>query len=80
MSESHSFNLDQFYVYQSIIRQLIDQTFSYFHDPWRYTNYIYDNIVSWKKELIDYQVIDNATVNMQYLISMNSDKCLMMIG
>jgi len=57
MSESHSFNLDQFYVYQSIIRELIDQTFTYFHDPWRYTNYIYDNIVSWKKELIDYQVI-----------------------
>jgi len=56
MSESHSFNLDQFYVYQSIIQQLIDQTFSYFHDPWRYTNYIYDNIQSWKKELIDYQV------------------------
>jgi len=55
MTESRSFNLVQFYVYQSIIQQLIDQTFTYFHDPWRYTNYIYDNIVSWKKELIDYQ-------------------------
>jgi len=62
MSESHSFNLNQFYVYQAIIRQLIDQTFSYFHDPWRYTNYIYDNIVSWKKELIDYQVMHSTTV------------------
>ena len=57
MSESHSYNLKQFYVYQAIIQRLVEQTFTYFLDPWRYTNYIYDNIISWKKELVDYQVI-----------------------
>ena len=73
MSESHSFDLDQFYVYQFIIQQLIDQTFTYFHDPWRYTNYIYDYIVSWKKELIDYQVTYSIPPFMQYIISISSE-------